>query len=303
VSVVEILWVARAGMWDACPGMGRMAAVIFGCIVLTRPSSISGNPVTSETSRTLNPAPRSAFAVPPVEISSIPRLLSSRAKSTIPVLSVTLNRARSILVIQPKLTRCLGDHLKQLARLALAFDGVIAGAPDLGKEAIELRLQGKKLVVAVGREKPAVDGELVLGAELKLSGESSFLLEPGAGSHGCFIGLLQVLLGAASRLLAAVEQTETAFVHVQAIIRLMPDQHDAGTIRDMAVIGDVNEQLPAKMLLNPAVNDRYRVPEIDSSGLAGEDFDSDVLNRILPVTRTPARAAPSCGRSSYAPPR
>src|SRR5260370_5458092 len=142
MSIVEILCVASAAIWAAFPRTASMPPVIFGCIVLTRPSSISGNPVTSDTSRTLSPAPRSALAVPPVEISSIPRLLSSRAKSTIPVLSVTLNRARSILVIQPKLTRVLGDHLKQLARLALAFDGVIAGAPDLGKEAIELRLQG-----------------------------------------------------------------------------------------------------------------------------------------------------------------
>ena len=41
---------------------------IFGCSVLTRPSMISGKPVNSLTSVTVNPASRSTRAVPPVEI-------------------------------------------------------------------------------------------------------------------------------------------------------------------------------------------------------------------------------------------
>src|SRR4029453_15125642 len=42
----------------------------FGCSVFTRPSIISGEPVTSETSVTERPASGSAFAVPPVEMGS-----------------------------------------------------------------------------------------------------------------------------------------------------------------------------------------------------------------------------------------
>ena len=49
------------------------AAMIFGCRVLTRPSMISGKPVTSDTSVTVIP-PREGFAVPPVDRSrSLPR--------------------------------------------------------------------------------------------------------------------------------------------------------------------------------------------------------------------------------------
>ena len=42
---------------------------------------------------------RSNFAVPPVEISSIPRSVNWRAKSTSPDLSVTLSSARWILAM------------------------------------------------------------------------------------------------------------------------------------------------------------------------------------------------------------
>ena len=51
----------------------RMPPWIAGCSVLTRPSIISGNPVTSETLTTGSPASASALAVPPVEMSSTPQ--------------------------------------------------------------------------------------------------------------------------------------------------------------------------------------------------------------------------------------
>ncbi len=57
---------------------------------------ISGKPVSSETSRTAMPASAIAFAVPPVETSSMPKAVSARAKSTRPVLSETDSSARRI---------------------------------------------------------------------------------------------------------------------------------------------------------------------------------------------------------------
>src|SRR5436309_9316503 len=69
---------------------------IFGCSVLTRPSIISGKPVTSDTLVTGRPASVSARAVPPVDTSSKPRASRPRARSTRPVLSDTLNRALGI---------------------------------------------------------------------------------------------------------------------------------------------------------------------------------------------------------------
>src|SRR5262245_31717756 len=85
-----------------------MPPCTFGCRVLTRPSSISGNPVTSEISRTGIPVWRKSLAVPPVEISSTPKSDSLRAKSAKPVLSVTLRTARAILADICKASDAMG---------------------------------------------------------------------------------------------------------------------------------------------------------------------------------------------------
>src|SRR5579859_3867172 len=80
-----------------CLGSSRRCKIppcTLGCSVLTRPSSISGKPVISEISLTLTPDSRSNLAVPPVEMSSMFRAESLRAKSTSPVLSVTERMAR-----------------------------------------------------------------------------------------------------------------------------------------------------------------------------------------------------------------
>src|SRR6266542_1938415 len=69
------------------------APCTFGCNVFTRPSIISGKPVTCSTRTTGTPSRRSASAVPPVETISQRRLTSSRANSTIPRLSDTERRA------------------------------------------------------------------------------------------------------------------------------------------------------------------------------------------------------------------
>src|SRR5688572_21146178 len=79
---------------SSVPRRPRMPPWIFGCRVLTRPSMISGKPVTSETSRAGMPASFSSLWVPPVDSSSTPSPLSARAKSTSPVLSETESRAR-----------------------------------------------------------------------------------------------------------------------------------------------------------------------------------------------------------------
>ena len=66
----------------------------LGCMVLTRPSSISGKPVTSSTSVTGMPESLSNFAVPPVEMSCTPRSVSPLANDSTPLLLNTEMRAR-----------------------------------------------------------------------------------------------------------------------------------------------------------------------------------------------------------------
>src|SRR4051794_12636227 len=63
-------------------------------MVLPRPSSISGKPVTSSIGRVSMPASARCLAVPPVETISTPSSRRQRAKSAIPVLSDTVISAR-----------------------------------------------------------------------------------------------------------------------------------------------------------------------------------------------------------------
>src|SRR5215470_5399303 len=90
---------SRARMWAGTSRRARMPPWTFGWSVLTRPSSISGNPVTSETSSTGTPESRRSLAVPPVDRTCTPSPARPRAKSTTPVLSCTLRSARLTLLI------------------------------------------------------------------------------------------------------------------------------------------------------------------------------------------------------------
>src|SRR5262245_3816395 len=82
-----------------CAGRSRRASRapwMRGCSVLTRPSSISGKPVTCDTSVTGNLASANSFAVPPVDSSVMPRWCRARANSTMPALSETEISARGM---------------------------------------------------------------------------------------------------------------------------------------------------------------------------------------------------------------
>ena len=92
--------------WSSRP---RMPPWICGCSVLTRPPMISGWPVTSSTETTSMPQPRSASAVPPVEMIVTPSATSRRAKSWRPVLSETEISARVTLTRPPRERSGPGD--------------------------------------------------------------------------------------------------------------------------------------------------------------------------------------------------
>ena len=61
-----------ASTWAGLLRMASKPPWTAGWSVLTRPSIISGKPVTSDTSVTLSPAAISASRVPPVEMISMP---------------------------------------------------------------------------------------------------------------------------------------------------------------------------------------------------------------------------------------
>ena len=58
---------SMAAMWSALSRTASRPPCTAGCSVLTRPSSISGNPVTASTGVTGTPAAARAAAEPPVD--------------------------------------------------------------------------------------------------------------------------------------------------------------------------------------------------------------------------------------------
>ena len=74
-------------MWAGTRRSARMPPCTRGCRVLTRPSSISGEPVTSSTSCTGMPAAAIFLAVEPVETILTPASCRPFASSSRPVLS------------------------------------------------------------------------------------------------------------------------------------------------------------------------------------------------------------------------
>ncbi len=86
----------RVAMSSGRPRRARMPPWTAGCSVFTRPSMISGKPVTAEMPVTGIPAVSRARAVPPVDTSSYPRPARAWANGSRPVLSETLRRALGI---------------------------------------------------------------------------------------------------------------------------------------------------------------------------------------------------------------
>src|SRR5438552_823721 len=127
-----------------CAGRSRRASsppCTFGCSVLTRPSSISGKPVSAAISVTARPAPSSSLAVPPVESKVTPSAARPCASSTTPVLSETeisaRMRGRSLgqLVVDELAPQRVAVDAEPLGRLALVAFGL--GHHDLEQRALD----------------------------------------------------------------------------------------------------------------------------------------------------------------------
>src|SRR5688572_3353122 len=162
---------------SSVPGRPSRAPCTFGCSVFTRPSMISGKPVSDDTSVTASPAPAIARAVPPVETSAKPRPASSRASSTMPVLSETESNARRAFgrVISSGSESVLAQFLAQGAAIDaedgrgtalvavgivhygleqrhfhLAHDEVVESARAMAVQAVEVAAEGLLGMVAQG---------------------------------------------------------------------------------------------------------------------------------------------------------
>src|SRR5262249_3981499 len=136
-----------------CAGIERSARMppwMAGCSVFTRPSIISGKPVTRSTGVTGTPCWASSAAVPPVERISTSCRTSPRANSTTPLLSETLIKARRTLVISTLPIQ----HLSQPLQLGRQLPGTLLGSRALGCLAVSpLFLAVSPLPLALGPER------------------------------------------------------------------------------------------------------------------------------------------------------
>src|SRR5215471_10395588 len=126
---------SRARMWAGTSRRARMPPWTLGWSVLTRPSSISGKPVTSETSNTGTPESRRSLAVPPVDRICTPRRARPRAKSTTPALSCTLRSARFTLLIGSPWS---GRYIPHAARSEVRASLCSSALPDLDDAALDV---------------------------------------------------------------------------------------------------------------------------------------------------------------------
>ena len=71
--------------------------------------------------------------------------------------------------------------------------------------------------------------------------------------------------GAPGGLLAVVHQPQPAAAVVEREIALVGDEHDAGALRHVLVVGDVDQQLIDRAGLDPAVEDRHHLARLEGA--------------------------------------
>ena len=79
--------------------------------------------------------------------------------------------------------------------------------------------------------------------------------------------------GGQPRALAVVQQAGPALAFVHEVIGAVADQHDAGTLRHVPVVGDVDGQLGEQPLLDPAVEHRDEVLDVDGARRFGRQVN------------------------------
>src|SRR5438034_8529186 len=106
---------------------------IAGWSVFTRPPSISGEPVTSDTEVTARPADRNVSAVLPDDTRETPNAVSFSASSTTPLLSATEINARRTRTAAPSegtLTSWLPQRVEEVHRAGFHLDASFDQHPD-----------------------------------------------------------------------------------------------------------------------------------------------------------------------------
>ena len=126
-----------------------------GCMVLTRPSSISGKPVTSSTSVTGMPESLRSRAVPPVEMTVTPMSVRALANDSTPLLLKTEISARltfTMLLLRMTYPWRRGGLPRRITRLAQAYKkGRARGMAKCARPAMDGGAHEHDSLVAVGQ--------------------------------------------------------------------------------------------------------------------------------------------------------
>lgn len=155
---------------------------------------------------------------------------------------------------------------KESARIGLPGQLITFCVKKLVREAADLRLERELHIWLIRSKQPVIDENLdILTVENKLSVHMGFFFEPLACSGSRTRRLLQALLIVAVKDgFAIVADTEAAIGIVHAVVGFVADNHDAGPVGHMAIVGYVNQKLGKNLALNPAVKDGNQRIKINS---------------------------------------
>jgi hypothetical protein len=76
-----------------------------------------------------------------------------------------------------------------------------------------------------------------------------------------------------------VHQTGASITHIDADVSFVRNKKDAGTVVDMTVVMDIDQQMSGKILsLNPTVKDGDKSTQAHRCGISGEKLDPKFMN-------------------------
>src|ERR1700733_13005558 len=128
----------------------------------------------------------------------------------------------------------------------------------------------------------------VLTVKLELPVQPRLRFEATACAEGRAGRLGQAfLIAAVEDFLAIVADAEAVAGVVNAVVSLVPDQDDPGARGNMGIVGNVDEQLIAILVFNPAVKNRNQRLEACPFGILEGQFHVDVLELHLRTVSFP----------------
>ena len=174
---------------------------------------------------------------------------------------------------------CLNPHPEAFARVFRALERAADTAVQAVEELLELGLQTLPRCLSVRSEQAVIQDYFAIPRiEFQPALEFRLLLQPLAGRQSRTKTPQKIILRAALIPdFAVVQKTEPVERQIQAVIRFMAHQENAGPSRHMAIIGYVDQQLFAHAVLDPSVKNRDGAVQLNRWAFC-KNFDVYVLH-------------------------